>query len=71
MHIFKLHNLMSFDVCIQILTTIRLMNITISPQSFLLHLIPPSVPLSVLPPIPRQPLICFLSLELKLHFLEL
>ena len=41
----------------------KIVNITVILPSFFLHLILPFWPLCVLPPIPRQPLICFIAVD--------
>ena len=45
----------------------RIMNMFITPKSFLIPLLAPHQP----PPPTRQPLICFLTLQISLHFIEL
>ena len=51
-------------------TTIKMVNIHITPKSFLLPMYNPSLLLLTLPSTSRSPLICFLSLYATLHFIK-
>ena len=69
----KVYSLISFGMFIspETVTPVEVMNISVTLKSFLVILVvPPSHSPSLYLPFPRQALICFLSLYVSLHFLE-